>query len=264
MFESLPEPDGRPFPGGLAPVQTVVFSLDFQQERPPESDDGIVWRRLLAESGLKTARISQASQQSVHIDPTAAFSPRNVTRREGWVVHLDDGISNSGLYSTGVNLERFQYPGYDAFRGECERLIDATLSLLKPKVQTRIGLSYSNALSDEGATSATFWREKVQPAFLGPILSDGLVSSYKSGVAVYAFESDGCIVDLKTALQPDRVFDGCHAFIFQSEAAVPQVTELSRDGVLATLDVLHTVLLKVFYTVMAPERIQEMRSAKAE
>lgn len=264
MFDSLPEPDGRPFPPGIAPVQTVTFALDFQQERPPKSDDGLLWRSLLTNSGLKTVRIGQANQQSLHLDTVAALSPRLITEREGWVVHLEDGVSNSGLYPTGVNLERYKYPGYDVFRTECERIVDATLSLLQPKVQVRLSLTYSNVLSDALAAAPTFWRGKVQPAFLGPVLSDDLTPSYKSGVSAYAFESDGCVVDLKVALQPDRAFSGCHALVFRSEAALPQITSLSRGSVLESLDSLHTVLLKLFYAVIDPVFVRKMRATEAQ
>ncbi len=264
MFDTLPQPDDRPFPAGIAPVQLVIFELDYQQERPPRSDDGLLWQKSLHAFGLETDRISPANQQALRLEGGGLALPRLVTVREGWVVHLKDAVSNSGLYPTGVNLERHNYPGFAVFRSECERVLDGALELLRPKVQTRLSLTYSNALSNEQATHSAFWRGKVHPAFLGPIVSDELLPNYSAGVSAFTFEADGCVADLKVAMQPDRAFEGRHAIVFQTEARMQQVQELARDEILQSLDALHVVLLKLFYAVVEPGYVQEMRAAEAK
>jgi uncharacterized protein (TIGR04255 family) len=263
MFDGLPTPDDRPFAPGIAPVQTVLFELDFQEERPLKSDDGLRWQRNLHSVGLETVRLAPANQRSVRLQ-TGAGQPRvAATLREGWLVHLTDTTSNSGLYSTGVNLERHNYPGFDEFRSECVHIVDSTLSLFQPKVQTRISLTYANALSDERARSQAFWQGKVSPAFLGPISSDDLLPDFVTGFSIFTFATSSYEVELTVAIQPDQVFEGRHAFVFQSQARTQGIKELIREDVIESLDELHVILLKLFYAVLEPEYAQEMHAARA-
>jgi uncharacterized protein (TIGR04255 family) len=264
MFDKLPEPDGRPFPPGLAPVQLVTFELDFEQERPLQSNDGVMWQRLLEKRGLKPRKLASAKQQSLRVNLGTITSQRVVTEREGWVVAFpDDGASNSGLYATGVNLERHQYPGFEAYRQECLNVIDAAVELLAPRVQTRVALTYSNALSDKDAVDRTFWRDKVRSAFLGPVAYDDLVAEYTTGASAFTFESDGYVADLRVTLQPDQVFEGRHAVVFQSEARMAEVKELERGDLAQTLETLHTILLKMLYAFVEPKYVKHLRSAHA-
>lgn len=262
MFERLPLPDGRPLRS--APVQLATFQLDFEEERPLGSRDGIAWQRALEERGYHLPRLASVRQRTVNVQLTGGVglsAEQNVlSERNGWQVFLDDGLSNMALFSTAINVERANYPGFDQFRQEILDAYAVAEQLVHPNVQQRVLLSYANALSDESATIAAFWRDKVRPHYLGPISDENLGENFSRGLSIYSFQQDDLGADLRIGLQPDQVHKGRVAFVFQIETARKKVSAVDTSVVAETLDSLHTIALKLFQAVLEPSYLTRLRA----
>lgn len=258
MFKTLAEPDGSPLPGP-APVEIVMLQLDFEEERPLRPRDGIAWQRLLTNRDLNLPRLNPVRQAALNMD-VVSHQATVASQRNGWQTFFDDGLSNACLFSSGFNIERYHYPGFDRFLDECSHLYEATEELLAPKVQTRISLRYSNALSDERATDAGFWNDKVRAHYLGPLRDACLAADYERGVSLFHFSSGTQQADLRIGTQPDRVHEGSQAVVFVTEAFEQSIKEMHRNEFLDAMKSLHSIALKLFYSVLTPEYAEELRA----
>jgi uncharacterized protein (TIGR04255 family) len=263
MFGKIADPDDRPFPGS-APVQLAVFQLDFEEERASKSKDGIRWKELLQQRGFRVPRLSAVKQQSMTVQMGGTASPQtNVDfDRRGWQAILDDGDANASVYPTGVRFERVKYPGFERFRKELLDVMDALRELLEPEVQTRLSLTFSNALSDAAAETASFWRGKVRPNFLGAAQDDGLTEELKQGFMGCTFEHADFLVDFRSSIQPDQVHIGRVAFVFQTEVIQQGIRSLDIAAVKASLEDAHVIALKMFYSVLDPAFIRQLRGVE--
>lgn len=258
MFDQLPAPDERPL--AHAPVQIATFQLDFEEERALKPRDGIAWQQEFKKRGHKIPRLTSVKQQAINVSIGAGRAERTVSsERAGWQVFFEDGVSNAALFSTGVNLEHFNYEGYGNLRRAALDAFDAAAELLAPQVQQRITLSYSNALSEEDAKSVDYWRGKIRREFLGPAYEPALSENLTRSFTVLSWSEADYSVDMQLAIQPDQVFSGSKAFVFQTEAVRKGIAPLARTEVENTVDALHTIALKLFTAVLEPAYLETLR-----
>jgi uncharacterized protein (TIGR04255 family) len=256
----MPVPDGGPLTS--APVQLAVFQLDFEEERPLKSRDGIAWQKGLAAKGYHLPRLASVKQRTLNVAMAALGVPIQqevLAERNGWQVFMEDGVSNFALYSTGINFERVHYPGYVQFRKEALDAYTAASEILEPKVANRVFLSYANALSSAEATSAGFWRGKVKPHFLGPPSDDHLTEDFSRSLSAFTFENGEYNADVRIGVQPDRVYPGCTAFVFQTEVARKAVHPMEVDELGRSMDSLHETALKIFHAILDEGFITQLR-----
>jgi uncharacterized protein (TIGR04255 family) len=258
MFERLPAPDERPL--ARAPIQIVTFRLDFAEERALKPLDALGWQEQLRQRGHETPRLAAIKQQTLNVSIGSRKAEQTVSgERTGWQVFFEDGASNAALFSTGVAVEHFNYDGYDHLRRDALDAYDSAVALLAPQVQHRVTLSYSNALSEEAATSAEYWRGKVRPEFLGVVQQPALAEGFLRSLSMVSWTESEYSADLQLAIQPDEVFTDCKAFIFQAEVARKGIVPLSRDELERSIDRLHLIALKLFAAVLEPRHLETLR-----
>ncbi len=222
--------------------------------------DGIAWQRLLTGRNLKLPRLNSVKQAVVTMD-MASGQASVASQRNGWQTFFEDGLSNACLFSTGFNVERYQYPGFDRFLEECSQVYEATEELLAPKIQTKISLRYSNALSDERAKDVSFWNDKVRQHYLGPLRDQNLADDYERGVSLFHFAAGDQQADLRIGTQPDRVHQGCQAVVFVTEVYQQAIREMHRNEFVDSFKALHSVALKLFYSILTTAYAEELRAA---
>jgi len=161
MLARLPEPDRTLLKG--APVNLVVFAFNFStaESWPPQA--GLRWRDAIKERGI-TGKLVGANQHQMTVTPGA---PPEARLRRGYQIAQENGTAAT-LYEDGLVLEARQYDGWYSFRTVIQALIETAAVQRGIAVETGMTLRYVNALSDERATTAAFWHDKVNAAFLGP------------------------------------------------------------------------------------------------
>jgi uncharacterized protein (TIGR04255 family) len=260
MFDTLPLPDNRPL--AQAPVQLATFQLDFAEERPLAPKDGIAWRDALRSRGYVAKRLVGVKQQSVTIQVSQRAAGQKLgPERNGWQCYFEDGASSAAIYATAVAVERANYSGYEHFKSDILHAFDAAVDLLAPQLRERVVLTYSNALSHEAAESVNFWRGKVRPEFLGLAQNVALTPDLGSILNISSWSRDEYSAEMRIAVQPDQVFDGAVAYVFQIEVSHQSIAPIDRDEIVSVVDELHSIASKLFAATVEPDYLEELRKS---
>ncbi len=259
MFTDLPEPDRRPLAD--APVNIVVFQMEFAAAAPWTPNSGLKWRAALRERGF-AGKLLAVQQQQIAIQMTRGQPQGETTVRAGHQFVWSEGQS-AAIYETALILESRQYTSWEAYRENLERFLDAAREVRDPQVIQSITLRYVNALSNDDAYSAEFWINKVNPAFMGPYLNDALRPHLQKGVYLLSFQDiDGLGAELRIGIQPDAVRLGRMAYVFDMEFSRQDQEEFSVRGVLEAADRMNTAALQLFQQVVNEDYRAQLASAK--
>jgi uncharacterized protein (TIGR04255 family) len=251
MFARLPEPDRAALRS--APVNLVVYSLNYAATSPWLPQAGIRWRDALERHGIN-GKLLGANQQQLTMIPGVVPEQRI---RHGYQVSQQNVLSAT-LYEDGLVFETRQYDGWAQYRSVLERLIQTAAQQREIAVVTNTSLRYVNALSDQGAESAAYWRGKVQDPFLGPASDEELLDDFKRGIYLLTF-NDGVInAEVRIGVQPDAVLANRVAFVFDMDFTDTEQREFNAEELLGRADVLNTAALKVFQRILAPGYLQEL------
>ncbi len=254
MLARLPEPDRTLL--RTAPVQLVVFALNYGTAEAWAPNAGIRWRDGLKERGFD-GKLLAANQQQWTI---GAGVPAEARSRRGFQLTANDGVTAT-LYEDGVVLESRQYGGWPAYRDLIQTIMETTAEQRGISVQTSLSLRYVNALSDEQAKTAAYWHGKVQAPFLGPALDNELLEDFKRGLYLLTFNDGTVNAEVRVGVQPDAVFAGCVAFVFDMELTDAEPREFDVREALVRADDLNTAALKYFHRIVAPDYLRGLADA---
>lgn len=254
MFARLPEPDRKLLRG--APVNLVVFSMNFNaiESWPPQA--GIRWRDALQQLGM-AGKLVGANQHQVTV--TAGMPAESRTRRGYQLVQ--DGGTTATLFEDGLTLESRQYDGWPAFRKLIQNLLETAAAQRGIAVETSVTLRYVNALSDEQAKSPSFWHDKVEAPFLGPASDNELLEDFKRGIYLLTFNDGSLNAELRIGVQPDAIFTDCIAFVFDMEFTDADQREFDVAATLERADHLNTAALKAFQRILSPRYLADLANA---
>lgn len=259
MVAKLAEPQRTPL--RYPALGLVAFQINFPEaERKLSSKEIFAFRDALHKGPERYGELTQIRRNQVSIqigslgptatEPSSALGWRLAVRDQSWAI---------SLFPDSVAVECRAYEGWsESFR---PHLLDAVASVaeaLKPEVETRMGLRYVNAFSDEEATSPGFWRDKVQAAFLGPIgdehLSDAVTAS--GGRVSFSFGDVEAVVAM--SFQPDAVLAGRTAAVFDIDVFRQGAREFSIPSIIDGADRLNTYALQIFQSIITPSYLQEL------
>jgi uncharacterized protein (TIGR04255 family) len=251
MLSAFPDPD--PALLSKPPAQLVTFSLTVEAERPLKPADGAAWLRALHERGFSPSILRKVIQQTVTVQ---AGGPLAVTsageKSDAWQVMQRDHEKNATLSATGFTLERSRYPGFDVFAEEVRGACDVFREMFEPSLRTRIALRYSNALSQPEAKSHRFWKNKVANIFLS-LAADDRFEELTRTFSIVELQDNSLGVQIRSGLQPDVVYSGAIAFVFDIEASDNELTTFSVDDTLDALSTLNRMARQIFQTVLTPK-----------
>lgn len=254
MFNRLPDPDRTLL--RAAPVNLVVFTLNYDAALPWVPQAGIRWRDALSAQGI-TGKLLGANQHQMNVTPGMPTESRT---RRGFQVSQDNGVTAT-LYEDSVVLEARQYAGWPLHRDLIQKLLTTANEQRQIVVESSLALRYVNALSDEEARTAAFWHDKVNAAFLGPASDSDLLDDFKRGLYLLTFNDGALNAEVRVGVQPDAVFPNCVAFVFDLEFTDAEQREFRVDEALARADELNTAALKGFQRILAPQYLRELANA---
>ena len=256
----LAEP--RRAPLRYPPLGLVAFQVSFPEaDRKFSSGKEIfAFRDALHRGSERYGELTQVRRNQVTIqigslgptttEPTGALGWRLAVRDQSWSI---------SLFPDSVVLESRSYGGWtESFRPHLLDAIVSTAEALKPDVETRLGLRYVNAFSSEEATSPLFWRNKLQPAFLGPIGDERLSGAFTTSGGRISFKFDDVEAVVAMAFQPDAVLAGRTAAVFDIDVFRQGAREFSPTSAMDGADLLNTRALQIFQSIVTPSYLQEL------
>ncbi|MGH7708599.1 MAG: TIGR04255 family protein [Vulcanimicrobiaceae bacterium] len=247
MFAALPEPDRRILAG--APLNIVVFQIEFASVTPWAPNSGLKWRAALKERAFE-GKLLGVQQKQISIQMAGGQPQGETSVRAGHQLLWSEGQS-AAIYETAMILESRQYTSWGDYRQNLQRFIDAAREVRDPQVLQSTTLRYVNALSHDDALSAEFWTDKVNPAFLGPFVSDALRPYLQKGLYLLSFHDVADLgVELRIGIQPDAVRPGRVAYVFDMEFVRQEQEEFNVSTVLEAADRMNTAALQLFQQVV--------------
>jgi uncharacterized protein (TIGR04255 family) len=254
MTSLIAEPDRRPLPD--PPLALVAAQIDFaQSERSLPNKEIFRFRDAVnrnsggAYGELTQIRKNQISVQIGALGPSTTSEP---TSSLGWRLAVRDQSLSLSVFADSITLESRTYGGWAAaFRPRLQDAIIAAFEVFAPDVETRLGLRYVNALSHNDATSPTYWRDKIQPAFLGPLGDDQLAAAFQASAGRASLAFDGVSANVGIAFQPDAALPGRTAAIFDIDVFRQGAREFTIDSALSGADLLNTTALQIFQSILA-------------
>lgn len=255
MFPELPEPDRRAL--SQAPVNIVVFSIEFAAGAPWQPNSGLKWRAALRERGID-GRLIGVQQQQVSIQLTGGQPSAETVLRPGHQVTWSEA-QTAAIYESAMILESRRYTTWDEYRAKLALFIDAAREVRSPEVLQSATLRYVNALTDDKAYSADFWLDKVNPAFLGPYINDSLRPHLQKGLYFLSFEKvSDLALEMRIGIQPDAVRQGRTAYVFDMEFSRREIDDFTSEAVLGAADRMNTAALQLFQQVVNDKYRQKL------
>jgi len=255
------QPDPRPL--RKAPVGLVACQVNFSEtDRRIVGKDVFKFQEALSRGGGDYSELTpfRKGQVTLQIGLLGATSSSDATSSSGWRFANHDQTWSVALFPDSVILESRAYAGWtESFKPRLEAAVTSVIEVFRPDIETRLGLRYINALSDEQAASATFWRSKVQGAFLGPLGHENVGDGFKGSALRANFAFDHVEANVSLAFQPDAVYQGNTAVVFDIDVFRHTPQEMNISKVLSGADILNTVALRIFQDIITPEYLEELR-----
>jgi uncharacterized protein (TIGR04255 family) len=251
MFSSLPTPDRALL--SHAPVNLVIWQIDFEAAAVWAPNIALRWRDALAKKGFK-GKLVGVRQQRVEIQVGAGTTllarGESALVRQGHQIQGENG-DTAALYPDSVVIESRSYAGWENLRRTLAKIIDVAKTLRNAELVKGITLRFVNALSDKKADSVAYWKPYVQSPFLGPLANDALTEDFSHALYLLTFQHGAnCRAEMRIGIQPDAVHSGKTAYVFDTVCATDEVIEFAAAKILATSDELHTMASKLFQQVI--------------
>jgi len=166
--------DLPPADDAVARRSSIVFAITQIRfsENPAVSEPatGVRFHELLGGPEGPYPQINQARRALLNIGPGGQGTEHESSgwrvTAEGWLVGIFPGIAT--LQTTEA------YEGWDDFAARFTQVLDAISEVVQPAIIERVGLRFTDRLTDLGVEFVSGWEAYVAPAFLGPVLVPGL------------------------------------------------------------------------------------------
>jgi uncharacterized protein (TIGR04255 family) len=251
MLKALPEPDRSLLPG--APVNLVVASFGYATESQWQPQLGLRLKEALQSRGMD-AKLNPIVQPQVTV--SVAGSAESRTRR-GFHIQCTNGTAVK-LFEDSLVIESREYNGWKDFRGLVDDLLVYVHEGREIAVVNAISLRYFNALSRPDAKSAAYWQGRVAPEFLAATTDNAILPDFRSSLYLLSL-TDGTISgEIRIGVQPDAVYDGCIAFVFEMDFTNTEPREFNEGALSTSLDELNTASLKMFHRIVSEQGLKEL------
>lgn len=260
MIETLAEPDRRKL--AKPPINLVILQLEFAPGLPWTQKGGLLWRDALKARGYN-GKMVQVQYRQVALDMNSGVpQTQNTVLRNGHQIHWGDG-QTAAVYENALIVETSQYSSWKEYLKGISPILEAVKEVRNPQVLLGFSLRYVNALSDEAAESPDFWIGKVSSAFLGPYADSNVRPTLTKGFSFYSLQvSDEVSGELRIGMQPDAVFAGRVAYVFDLEVTQREQEEYSIEHVLDVGSKMNTVALQLFQQILTPDYRESLVAAR--
>lgn len=175
-----------------------------------ESAAGMALHEHLGGPAGRYSQINQARRSVVNVGPNGPIGEGQEAlgwrmTAGGWLVGIFPGLAT--LQTTD------DYEGWEDFSGRFTEVLEAVSRVVQPAIIERVGLRFTDRLTELEVDSANGWQAYISPEFLGPVLIAGLgpaVRSTEQRLVIDVGEGVTCNVQ-HAALDPAE--EGCDYFI---------------------------------------------------
>ncbi len=259
MFNRLPEPDTTPL--GNSPLGLVLCTLAIDEERPLKSRDATQWQRRLAEA-YSAGSLNRVIQQTVNLrmGPLGAQATGQPEMQEGWRLVRRDGAGYAEMFAGSCTVAATRFPGFVVFREQLRAVWAVYADILDPQVRSRLSIQYFNALSEEGATSATYWETRVHERFLGLAADERFADMLTNEMGIVDFQGERFSCRLRHAIQADAAIAGNIAYVFDIEVKDEAPVDLDMAASLEEVEQMNRGALQMFQAVLTENYLRERRA----
>lgn len=255
MTLNLPAPSEARLP--RSPLQTVVC-----QVRHEALDESTLKGRARAiRDQLKDAYPTLRPAEGGGVVVSGAPSNVTVGQELRWQLNSGDGSWTAIVANDFFALETTQYLDWDDFRSRLEDFVSAVLSTSDIAVELRVGLRYVDRLHEPTALHPADWSQWIRPAFVGPLADESLGPATTSFQGITQFDGgDETRANLRYGCFLEET-DKRWAFVLDHDCFRETGDDLTLDGLMATLEQLHTLALQLFQAAITPAYFEYLSEA---
>ena len=175
----------------------------------------------------------------------------------GWQLATPDGTSTTVIQQEFFSYETSSYTTWANFRARLEALASGIAAELQPKVEQRIGLRYIDSITHPSVRTAADWSGLIDPALLGALGAGRLSQSVRAAQQVLEIEGpNGVRVNLRHGSQI-APSGGRPLYLLDLDCYRQAGRKFRPESILAGLDELHSVALRLFHTCITPSLLAE-------
>jgi len=263
-MSALPEPNRAPLARpvlGLVVCQIAVTGGAAKLS----TRDAIAVQERLSAGPVRYSELSPIQRRpfSLQVGPAGlsqGIDPGDTA--SGFRLVSKDGNWTVSLFTDALGLDCRQYPGWTAYRSHLSELVTVYAERFAPDGENRLGLRYINALTNEAAESAVYWKGRVSDSFAG-VLSDAQFAPYLTGSfsrTEFTFD-DGLHCATSLTLQPDQAHLGRVAALIDIDVSRGGTRLFEPAITLETADHCNTRALQVFQATLTESYLDELRAS---
>jgi uncharacterized protein (TIGR04255 family) len=251
----LPEPDRRELPRAQLPL--VLCQIRF--EPLPLATDPKVAIAIQDQLGGRTGPYPRTEpMQNLTLSPGALGGA--IAATTGWRFISQAGDWIAAVQSDQTSLETTAYSTWDEFRDRLFALIDAVSAHLTPASVTRVGLRYSNRLTDPQVADPRDWGQYLAPELLGLLVHDGLSEGVIAAQQQVDFDPDG---EAKSTLRHGFFRDdqaaGRLTYVLDFDSYREGFRAWDTDAIKQTAVGFNDLTLQLFQQIVTPDLLAYLR-----
>ena len=252
-----------------APLETAVAEIKFlgaAAELPPQV--GLRLRELLAQRGLKFARLEQSHEQRVtfEMSPGSAGAPQIQQVANGWQLVSGDGKLQVTFMPGALLIQTTSYERWStSLRPVIKAALEVVDEILPVAVVARIGIRYIDRFVDSGARSPLAWRGRIDDSLLGPAchqLIGPRMQSAQQQIELSLGDAQGAL--LRHGPFVDAAAGGSVSYLLDLDVFDSEPRAFDIDEVMHFADTLNKTAATLFQATMCPGYLRELQGGEGQ
>lgn len=250
-------PDGDESPLERSPLTLVVAQI--RHERLLDAASPTKALSIRASLGEVEGELSEHRQQVMMVVAGPGVGTAESSEGpSGWQLTSADGTSTTVIQQEFFSIETTAYTTWADFRARLAALIDGVAANLQPKIEQRVGLRYIDTISHSSVGTPADWSGLIDADLLGALGRGPLAGSVRASQQILEIEgSNGVRVNLRHGSQiaptgPKPIY------LLDLDCYVQAGRGFEAATVLAALDDLHSIALRLFQSCITPELLTEL------
>lgn len=177
-----------------------------------------------------------------------------------WKLQSEDGNWRVAIRQDFFALETTAYESWVDFRQRLSELLDATIDILRPSLEQRLGVRFIDEIADPIVKSPVAWGDWIRPTLLGVVTDDSLGPSVRSCQQLVELQGpSGLRINLRHGAQPQP--DGqSFVYLIDQDCFRAEGRQFDREDILAAAEELHRLALGVFQATITPKLYEHLKT----
>lgn len=247
---------GLPQPGRIrferSRVETAVAEFRFASERQELSlaDAQAIWDALGSD---RFPHFDRGEFTNMLLQVSPARTEQTTVKQQGWSLSTKDRSTSVLILADMLTVSTSRYERFSTSLGDLVALaLDAFTAVLRPELNTRVGLRYVNRLSEPEAETAGFWSTVLTPSFAGP-LNEPTLARLVAGAHHQLFlrltETSGAVIN--SGVIPPQFPDGKWDYLLDTDVSDEHSRATDVGHLKNTLRQLNRTALSLFTIVFS-------------